>query len=54
MKTADFDFELPADLIAQTPLVERTGSRQLVVEGVTGGISHARFSDVTFRALTQP
>jgi len=32
MKIADFDYELPADLIAQTPLEQRDASRMLVVE----------------------
>ena len=52
MKTSDFHFDLPEHLIAQTPLVERTGSRLLVLEGVTGGISHTRFTDVL--ALINP
>ncbi|MDA8656966.1 tRNA preQ1(34) S-adenosylmethionine ribosyltransferase-isomerase QueA [Luminiphilus sp.] len=52
MKTSDFHFDLPEHLIAQTPLVERTGSRLLVLEGVTGGISHKRFTDVL--ALINP
>jgi S-adenosylmethionine:tRNA ribosyltransferase-isomerase len=52
MKTSDFHFDLPEHLIAQTPLVERTGSRLLVLEGATGSISHARFADVL--ALINP
>jgi S-adenosylmethionine:tRNA ribosyltransferase-isomerase len=32
MKTADFAFELPAELIAQEPLPERSASRLLAVE----------------------
>ena len=31
MKTSEFDFELPKELIAQTPLKERTQSRLLVL-----------------------
>lgn len=33
MRVADFDYELPSELIAQDPLPERTGSRLLVLEG---------------------
>ncbi|MCF7838992.1 MAG: tRNA preQ1(34) S-adenosylmethionine ribosyltransferase-isomerase QueA [Candidatus Marinimicrobia bacterium] len=36
MKITDFDYELPPELIAQTPAPERTGARMLVVERATG------------------
>jgi len=42
----DFDFELPAELIAQAPLRERADSRLLVVNRETGGIVHGRFADL--------
>jgi len=47
MKTADFDYELPQELIAQTPIEPRDASRLLVVERATGRLSHRRFSDIT-------
>jgi S-adenosylmethionine:tRNA ribosyltransferase-isomerase len=37
----DFDFRLPAELIAQEPPSERGGSRMLVLDRATGGITHA-------------
>jgi S-adenosylmethionine:tRNA ribosyltransferase-isomerase len=36
MQVADFDFELPIELIAQTPLPERSGARLLVLDGQAG------------------
>lgn len=46
MKTDDFDFYLPEELIAQTPLVKRDSSRMLVLDKETGNIEHKSFSDV--------
>ena len=46
MKTDDFDFYLPEDLIAQTPLEKRDSSRLLVLDKKTGEISHKHFSDI--------
>ncbi len=46
MLRQDFHFELPPELIAQTPLTERTASRLMVLNGKTGDISHQRFTDV--------
>jgi S-adenosylmethionine:tRNA ribosyltransferase-isomerase len=43
---ADFAYELPEDLIAQTPLAERSASRLLALDGNTGAIS-----DLTMRDL---
>lgn len=45
MKTADFDFHLPEELIAQYPLDERTASRLLHLSGAT--VSDRLFSDLT-------
>ena len=45
-KTSDYEFELPRDLIAQEPLADRAASRLMVVRRDTGGIEHARFSDL--------
>ena len=46
MKTADFAFELPAELIAQEPLPERSASRLLTVEANTAACSHLTFRDL--------
>jgi len=44
--TSDYDYDLPADLIAQEPLAERSASRLLVLERSTGAISHRHFTDL--------
>ena len=46
MKTSDFDFELPQELIAQTPILNRDQSRLLVLDKKTGDIEHHIFKDV--------
>ena len=46
LKTSDFDFHLPADLIAQRPLERRDESRLMVLDRKTGSIEHRRFSDL--------
>ena len=46
MKTTDFAFDLPAELIAQTPLPERSASRLLHVDGDTASLSHRSFKDL--------
>lgn len=46
MKTDDFDFYLPEELIAQTPLKKRDSSRLLVLNKKTGEVEHRHFSDV--------
>src|SRR5216117_4094310 len=46
MRLSDFDYELPADLIAQEPTPERAGSRLLVVDRQSGHLSHCSFLDV--------
>ena len=43
MLTSEFDYHLPAELIAQEPLARRDQSRLLVVERASGGIRHASF-----------
>ena len=48
MKIADFDYELPAELIAQTPLDERDASRMLVLER-----REETWTDSSFREFTQ-
>ena len=46
MKTSDFDFDLPQELIAQTPLKDRASSRLLVMDKNDGSICHKKFSDI--------
>jgi len=46
MRTSDFDYELPPELIAQYPSEERGGSRLLVLHRDSGRIEHRRFADV--------
>lgn len=46
MKTEDFDFYLPEDLIAQTPLKQRDSSKLLVLDKKTGEIEHKHFTDI--------
>jgi S-adenosylmethionine:tRNA ribosyltransferase-isomerase len=45
--TADYDFDLPPDRIAQTPAAKRDESRLMVVHRDTGGIEHRKFRDIT-------
>lgn len=46
MKTHDFWYELPEELIAQTPLEKRDASRLLVMDRNTGQLQHRHFYDV--------
>lgn len=46
MKTEDFNFYLPENLIAQTPLLKRDSSRLLVLDKNTGEVCHKHFYDV--------
>ena len=46
MKTADFDFQLPEELIAQTPLERRDASRLLTLDKATGAVAHHHFYDL--------
>ena len=46
LKTSDFDFRLPADLIAQRPLERRDESRLMVVDRKRGSIEHRQFRDL--------
>ena len=46
MKTHDFWYDLPEELIAQTPLQKRDSSRLLVMDRVSGEVKHRHFYDV--------
>lgn len=46
MKVEDFDYNLPEELIAQTPLKKRDSSRLLVLDKNTGEIEHKHFKDI--------
>ena len=46
MKTSDFYYDLPEELIAQTPLQKRDTSRLLVLDRESGEISHKHFYDI--------
>ena len=47
MKTSDFYYDLPKELIAQTPLENRDCSRMLVMDRKSGEINHRIFKDIT-------
>ncbi len=46
MKTSDFDYELPPELIAQEPAAERDGCRLLVMDRATGALEDRVFRDI--------
>ena len=46
MKTSDFWYDLPEELIAQTPLEQRDTSQLLVLDRCTGAVKHQHFYDV--------
>ncbi len=46
MNVKDFDFDLPQELIAQDPLLDRSSSRLLVLDKQTGEIKHKHFRDI--------
>ena len=52
LQTEDFDFDLPADLIAQTPLEPRDATRLLVVDKGSGAVTHHSFREIP--ALLDP
>lgn len=47
MKTADFDYKLPQELIAQSPLEPRDHSRLMIMDRKNGRIAHRKFYDVS-------
>jgi S-adenosylmethionine:tRNA ribosyltransferase-isomerase len=46
MKTDEFDYDLPKELIAQTPLKNRSESRLMVMDRVSGKLKHEHFFDI--------
>ncbi len=46
MRTADFDYDLPSELVAQTPAQQRDQSRLLVLHRDSGQVEHRRFGDL--------
>lgn len=46
MKTSEFDYFLPEEMIAQNPLEKRDGSRLLILDKKTGKVEHKVFSDI--------
>lgn len=52
MRASDFEYDLPAELIAQRPLARRDESRLLVLKRATGQVQHRRFVDLP--ELLQP
>lgn len=46
MKTKDFWYDLPEELIAQTPLEQRDASRLMVMDRLTGAVTHRHFYDL--------
>lgn len=46
MKTADFYYDLPEELIAQDPLAERSSSRLMVLDRESGEIQHKIFKEI--------
>ena len=47
MKTSDFFYDLPEELIAQTPVEPRNSSRLMILDKNSGEIQHKIFSDLT-------
>lgn len=47
MKTSDFYYDLPEELIAQDPLFKRSDSRLMVLDKETGEITHSVFNKIT-------
>ena len=46
MKLSDFDYELPEELIAQTPISKRDTARLMILDKKTGEITHKHFHDI--------
>ena len=48
MDVKDFDYDLPEELIAQTPLADRPSSRLLVLDKDTGAVRHTQFREILY------
>ena len=46
LKTSDFYFDLPEELIAQVPILDRSSSKLMVLDKETGEIEHKTFKNV--------
>ncbi len=46
LKTSDFYYDLPEELIAQSPLEDRTNSRLMILDKQNGSITHKHFYDI--------
>ena len=46
MKTSDFYYDLPQELIAQTPLDKRDTSRLMTLDRATGAVEHHHFYEL--------
>jgi len=46
MNLSDFDYNLPEELIAQTPIAKRDNSKLLILDKNNGNIKHQTFSDI--------
>ncbi len=46
LRTSDYDFMLPEELIAQDPLADRSSSRLLVLDKQTGETAHHTFREI--------
>lgn len=46
MNVKDFDYFLPEELIAQDPLLDRSGSRLMILDKESGAVSHKHFTDI--------
>ena len=46
MRTEDFDYHLPQELIAQSPIEPRDSSRLMVMNRDSGALDHNQFSDI--------
>ena len=46
MKTSDFYYDLPKELIAQTPIEKRDASRLMTLERTTGAVEHHHFYEL--------
>ncbi|MCH8800444.1 MAG: S-adenosylmethionine:tRNA ribosyltransferase-isomerase, partial [Chloroflexi bacterium] len=46
MRTSDFDYDLPPELIAQTPIEPRDASRLMVLHRESGALEHRQFTEL--------